>query len=123
MFDGCAMRPWGEKRSEQIPACGYIAQWLERLTADQQVPGSNPGVPSLRFSRTAITPYAAGGGNRAPACLHAPRVEVTSERQPDSPRQPKDYLDRILLPAFFWESAAREKMGLLWDSSPRPPAY
>ena len=26
-------------------ACGYIAQWLERLTADQQVPGSNPGVP------------------------------------------------------------------------------
>ena len=28
-------------------ASGYIAQWLERLTADQQVPGSNPGVPSL----------------------------------------------------------------------------
>ena len=26
-------------------AYGYIAQWLERLTADQQVPGSNPGVP------------------------------------------------------------------------------
>ena len=26
-------------------APGYIAQWLERLTADQQVPGSNPGVP------------------------------------------------------------------------------
>ena len=25
---------------------GYIAQWSERLTADQQVPGSNPGVPS-----------------------------------------------------------------------------
>ena len=24
---------------------GYIAQWLERLTADQQVPGSNLGVP------------------------------------------------------------------------------
>ena len=24
---------------------GYIAQWLEWLTADQQVPGSNPGVP------------------------------------------------------------------------------
>ena len=34
-----------------IHACitiGYIAQWLERLTADQQVPGSNPGVP-LQF--------------------------------------------------------------------------
>jgi hypothetical protein len=26
------------------PPSGYIAQWLERLTADQQVPGSNPGV-------------------------------------------------------------------------------
>ena len=30
-----------------MPTYGYIAQWLERLTADQQVPGSNPGVPSL----------------------------------------------------------------------------
>ena len=28
---------------------GYIAQWLERLTADQQVPGSNPGVPFLQL--------------------------------------------------------------------------
>ena len=28
-----------------INASGCIAQWLERLTADQQVPGSNPGVP------------------------------------------------------------------------------
>ena len=28
---------------------GYIAQWLERLTADQQVPGSNPGVPSTLY--------------------------------------------------------------------------
>ena len=26
-------------------SAGYIAQWSERLTADQQVPGSNPGVP------------------------------------------------------------------------------
>ena len=24
---------------------GCIAQWLERLTADQQVPGSTPGAP------------------------------------------------------------------------------
>ena len=29
-----------------VDVIGYIAQWLERLTADQQVPGSNPGVPS-----------------------------------------------------------------------------
>ncbi len=29
-------------------ACdAYTAQWSERLTADQQVPGSNPGVPYL----------------------------------------------------------------------------
>jgi hypothetical protein len=28
---------------------GYIAQWLERLTADQQVPGSNPGVPCCQL--------------------------------------------------------------------------
>ena len=28
-------------------ADGSIAQWLERLTADQQVPGSNPGWPFM----------------------------------------------------------------------------
>ena len=28
-------------------AVGYIAHWLERLTADQHVPGSNAGVPFL----------------------------------------------------------------------------
>ena len=31
---------------------GYIAQWLERLTADQQVPGSNPGVPFVACHAT-----------------------------------------------------------------------
>ena len=36
---------------------GYIAQWLERLTADQQVPGSNPGVPSLDFLLLRIPSY------------------------------------------------------------------
>ncbi len=33
---------------------GYIAQWLERLTADQQVPGSNPGVPFALSDMMAI---------------------------------------------------------------------
>ena len=28
---------------------GCIAQWLERLTADQQVPGSTPGAPLLQL--------------------------------------------------------------------------
>ena len=37
---------------------GYIAQWLERLTADQQVPGSNPGVPF--FSVVLAVPASAG---------------------------------------------------------------
>ena len=30
---------------------GCIAQWLERLTADQQVPGSTPGAPFMSFVR------------------------------------------------------------------------
>ena len=34
-------------------ADGSIAQWLERLTADQQVPGSNPGWPFARFTQVA----------------------------------------------------------------------
>ena len=33
---------------------GYIAQWLERLTADHQVPGSNPGVPFMARTQAAI---------------------------------------------------------------------
>ena len=36
----------GEASDALVPL-RFIAQWLERLTADQQVPGSNPGVPSL----------------------------------------------------------------------------
>ena len=35
-----------------VSASGYIAQWLERLTADQQVPGSNPGVPFLVYGNS-----------------------------------------------------------------------
>ena len=36
------------KTESCLTASGYIAQWLERLTSDQQIPGSNPGVPFLR---------------------------------------------------------------------------
>ena len=35
--------------SEWLCADGSIAQWLERLTADQQVPGSNPGWPFVEY--------------------------------------------------------------------------
>ena len=45
---------------------GYIAQWLERLTADQQVPGSNPGVPSF----FAVICHACGDIGTAPAKQH-----------------------------------------------------
>ena len=38
---------------------GYIAQWLERLTADQQVPGSNPGVPSSFLYARALNCWSA----------------------------------------------------------------
>jgi hypothetical protein len=30
---------------DAMQVCGHVAQWLERPTADLQVPGSNPGVP------------------------------------------------------------------------------
>ena len=35
-----------------------------------------------------------GRRNRTPACLHAPRVEVSSEHQPDSPLQTGFMVDR-----------------------------
>ena len=40
-------------------ALGCIAQWLEWLTADQQVPGSNPGVPFVVRCSCASTERAA----------------------------------------------------------------
>ena len=49
---------------------GYIAQWSERLTADQQVPGSNPGTPSHEFfladflSLPVVGRYGWGGARR-----------------------------------------------------------
>ena len=45
--DAPKLKP-SNKQSDTKPP-GYIAQWLERLTADQQVPGSNPGVPFFLF--------------------------------------------------------------------------
>ena len=39
------------RRYSQDYADGSIAQWLERLTADQQVPGSNPGWPFIQSAR------------------------------------------------------------------------
>ena len=33
---------------------GYIAQWVERLTADQQVPGPNLGVPSSKIIHSVL---------------------------------------------------------------------
>ena len=47
--------------------CGYIAQWLERLTADQQVPGSNPGVPFVAAAVTfCYSKFKAGFANIRP---------------------------------------------------------
>ena len=48
---------------------GYIAQWLERLTADQQVPGSNPGVPLVWCSSQPVPARsgALGAGGLLPA--------------------------------------------------------
>ena len=56
----CQLTWWWSNDTRGLRACtilatrpplvrGYIAQWLEPLTADQQVPGSNPGVPFLSF--------------------------------------------------------------------------
>ena len=56
---------------------GYIAQWLERLTADQQVPGSNPGVP-----------FYANASRTAPrACASRAKREHTSIRVQNHPAE------------------------------------
>ena len=44
-------------RSRHSRQHGYIAQWLERLTADQQVPGSTPGVPFFSSQSLAHDSY------------------------------------------------------------------
>ena len=48
--DDCVQRAFLARGSRNV-ADGSIAQWLERLTADQQVPGSNPGWPFARFTQ------------------------------------------------------------------------
>ena len=58
-----------------VSSLGHIPQWLERLTADQQVPGSIPGVPSIlpgaqapghlpHAAMRAVEPWARGAGPR-----------------------------------------------------------
>ncbi len=53
---------------------GYIAQWLERLTADQQVPGSNPGVPLCESMRET-------GGKERERERDGGMAETTRQRQ------------------------------------------
>jgi hypothetical protein len=56
MFYGALQGMSGRSRQvrDMFPVTsGYIAQWLERLTADQQVPGSNPSVPFCQLVITA----------------------------------------------------------------------
>ena len=55
-----------------MEADGYIAQWLERLTADQQVPGSNPGVPFTAKAKGGPRPATARSCVVATMKEHAP---------------------------------------------------
>ena len=43
----CLLGVFAESHGNGEHTTGYIAQWLERPTADQQVPGSNLGVSSI----------------------------------------------------------------------------
>ena len=53
---------------------GYIAKWLERLTADQQVPASNPGVPFVCGNRVR---------SRSQCLTHVGAVPAALARQRD----------------------------------------
>ena len=64
------------------------------------------------------------GGIEPHACLHAPRVEVSSEHQPDSPR-PKAFIFFACRSVGMTE-IDRKRHGAkspLWGSNPRPYAY
>ena len=37
--------------------CGRVAQWITRLTTDQKIPGSNPGVVVVFLSRCWSTTF------------------------------------------------------------------
>ena len=70
--------------TELVTATGYIAQWLERLTADQQVPGSNPGVPSP-VAYPALRKSCCGRGCRALRIRRSPS-EYHCESDTAAPR-------------------------------------
>ena len=56
---GMTARRVEDNPASQVCQHGYIAQWLEGLAADQQVPGSNPGMPFYHA-------YPCGGDVRHP---------------------------------------------------------
>ena len=66
----------GNKARNSHDVHGYIAQWLERLTADQQVPGSNPGVPYYFYFALASITFSASTKARKAAS-----ASVTTVRQ------------------------------------------
>ena len=70
-------------------AVGYVAQWLERLTADQQVPGSNPGVTCLSRGPDA-RPKLRGCYSRVPSLT----IVATLTRHPVEKREQKSAFRR-----------------------------
>ena len=65
-------------------AVGYIAQWLEPLTADQQVPGSHLGVPCFTRGPDA-RPKLRGCYSRVPSLT----IVATLTRHPVEKREQK----------------------------------
>ena len=55
---------------------GYIAQWFKRLTAYQQVPGSNPGVPFVCGNRVRSRSQCLTRVGAVPAALAGQRDRV-----------------------------------------------
>jgi hypothetical protein len=74
-------------RLQQHHQHGYIAQWLERLTADQQVPGSNPGVPFFPSHSLAHDSYLQRGGRHSHTFSDGPLALVESQPEPRAGQQ------------------------------------
>ena len=80
----CVFAPVAARTGKLLCAralAGYIAQWLERLTADQQVPGSNPGVSFVCGNRSRSRSQCLTRVDAVPAALAGQRGRVVPLKQ------------------------------------------
>ena len=72
------------KSRERAPPLSYVAQWITRLTTNQEIPGSTPGVGALFFPFPSLFSPPVGGSVSCPCGSpgHTPPHECVPHAHP-----------------------------------------